>query len=184
MGLFGKKSEEEKEQTRKEKKEKAEYKKKISRYMNIAGVLVDGVPNIGERRIVKVYLLPEALLIRQESDDKSAELPYTRIKDAQVVTEKEIIEKSKSVVGRAMIGGLFLGGLGATVGAISGVGTKQQVNENQFLVINYSTADSEESKAISIELATVFYEDFIKGLHKMARLDKHEEVLKDKHIEL
>jgi len=184
MGLFDKKSAEEKEIIRKAKKEKADYKKQISRYVNIAGVLADGVPNIGERRIVKIYLLPEALLIRQDSDDKSAELPYSRIKDAQVVTEKEIIEKSKSVVGRAMIGGLFLGGLGATVGAISGVGTKQQVNEKRFLVVNYSAADSEESKAISIELATAFYEDFVNGLHKVAKLGQHKELLEEKHITL
>ena len=36
----------------------------------------------------------------------------------------EIVESNKSVIGSAMVGGLLFGGVGAVVGAVSGVGPK------------------------------------------------------------
>ena len=40
--------------------------------------------------------------------------------------EYETIEKDKSVIGRAIVGGLLLGPVGAIVGGMSGIGTKQE----------------------------------------------------------
>ena len=55
--------------------------------------------------------------------------------------EYETIEKDKSVIGRAVVGGLLLGPVGAIVGGMSGIGTKketkviQNANEDIYLDI-------------------------------------------------
>lgn len=55
--------------------------------------------------------------------------------------EYETIEKDKSVIGRAIVGGLLLGPVGAIVGGMSGIGTKketkviQNANEDIYLDI-------------------------------------------------
>ena len=76
-------------------------------------------------------------------------LKYTQITNVGVVTEKEIEEANKSVIGRAAIGGLLLGPLGAVVGGVSGVGKKQKTKSNIFIVINYISSDSSEPKVIT-----------------------------------
>ena len=51
---------------------------------------------------------------------------YDQLYGIDIVSEDEIKEKSKSVVGRAVIGGLFLGLLGAIVGGMTGLGSKEK----------------------------------------------------------
>lgn len=69
-----------------------------------------------------------------------------------VVTDKEIIEKSKSVLGRAAIGGLLIGPLGAIVGGISGTGNKTKNKYTYYMVINYKSEASNDIKVLSFEI--------------------------------
>jgi len=57
-------------------------------------------------------------------------LNYSQITDVYYGVETEIVQKSKSVIGRAVAGGLLFGEIGAAVGAISGAGKKE---ENKLL---------------------------------------------------
>ena len=54
--------------------------------------------------------------------------------------EYETIEKDKSVIGRAIVGGLLLGPVGAIVGGMSGIGTKKETkviqNANEDIYID------------------------------------------------
>jgi hypothetical protein len=43
----------------------------------------------------------------------------------------EITEKDKSVIGRAVIGGVLLDPVGAVVGGMSGLGTKQEIKKGK-----------------------------------------------------
>lgn len=93
-------------------------------------------------------------------------LKYPQLTAAEVISEHEIIEKSKSTIGRAAVGGLLLGPLGAVVGGISGVGNKQKVSERKFLVINYISSVSNGPKVISFEVvgATLHLSEFLRAL--------------------
>lgn len=72
-------------------------------------------------------------------------LRYSQITDVYYGFETEIVEKNKSVIGRAVAGGLLFGGIGAIVGAASGTGKKQQEKIKRVFVISYTSSDGKES---------------------------------------
>ncbi len=92
-------------------------------------------------------------------------LKFEQITGVNVVSEKEIIEKSKSVVGRAVVGGVLLGHLGTIVGGMSGIGNKQKSEIHYFMVINYKS-QSGEIKVLSFEIvgASLHWSSFVEEL--------------------
>lgn len=81
----------------------------------------------------------ETIIQSKFKDKKSKEKKsYTidNVARSEFVAEKDIIEKSKSVGGRAVLGGLILGPLGALVGGATGIGTKKKEKMNNYIVIN------------------------------------------------
>lgn len=81
-------------------------------------------------------------------------LSYSQITAIERLSEKEVITiiKDKNAIGRAVVGGLVFGSLGAIVGAASGVGSKN-VTKNQYtfyMIINY--VSSSETKAITFTI--------------------------------
>lgn len=131
MGLFGK-------------KEKATFYKFL---------VVDGcVPGMKAPSTVKISLLSDKIEIQQIVNGKGvAYLSYDQVTAAEKVNEKQIAEVDKSVIGRAVVGGVLLGPLGAVVGGVSGVGKKQKATYKDFFVINY-TAASGEPAVLSFEM--------------------------------
>lgn len=65
-------------------------------------------------------------------------LPLEKLTDVRLETEKEIIEKSKSVVGRAALGTIVAGPLGAVIGGMSGIGSKKKDKEKVILTVDYT----------------------------------------------
>ena len=82
--------------------------------------------------------------------EKTINLSIDKINRIEIVSEKEIIEKGKSVGGRAVIGGLLLGPLGLLVGGMSGIGKNKTTKIKMFMVINYN-----EDKVITLELPLI-----------------------------
>lgn len=91
-------------------------------------------------------------------------LQYNKIVTAAIVNEKEIIDKNKSTVGRAVVGGVILGPLGAIIGGMSGIGNKQKKSLKSYLVINYNSEN--EVKALSFQIvgATLHFSSFMQKL--------------------
>lgn len=75
---------------------------------------------------------------KNTKEKASANLALEKINRAGYLTETEIIEKSKSVGGRAVAGGLILGPLGALVGGMTGIGDKKKKETTVYAIINYS----------------------------------------------
>lgn len=139
MGLFGKK----------EKKEK-----KVTTVIYSC----EGLP-FPENTLVAIQADPKERTIEitdvLSQPKQKATLKYEQIQAIEKLSRNEVIEyeKNKSVIGRAVTGGLLLGGLGAIVGGMSGVGStvKNKMVQNSFLIINYLSSDNEE-KAISFSI--------------------------------
>lgn len=64
-------------------------------------------------------------------------ISHEQLIDLRFVDHKQLISKQKSVIGRAIVGGVLLGPLAAVVGGISGIGTKTKAIGNYLLVITF-----------------------------------------------
>lgn len=91
-----------------------------------------------------LYLYPDKLYI--EALGRKFEIPTSRVRIAEHKSEQELHEKSKSVVGRALIGTLLVPGLGTIVGGMSGIGNKKVAGKtNYYLIINFVDSNGELS---------------------------------------
>lgn len=72
-------------------------------------------------------------------------LQYSQITDVFYGQETEVVKKDRSVIGRAVAGGLLFGGVGAVVGGMSGVGKKEKEVTRLLLIISYTSKDGEEA---------------------------------------
>lgn len=73
----------------------------------------------------KIFRFSDRVLI--DSGRQRFEIYLAQFRAAEVKSEQELIDKSKSVVGRAMIGTLIVPGLGTIVGGMSGIGNKRKL---------------------------------------------------------
>ncbi|WP_195430890.1 hypothetical protein [Clostridium sp. D46t1_190503_E9] len=144
---------------------------------------VDGIEGYGKGLAVELSLNldNECLTIKSRIVKKpDINLKFVQIIGVNVVSERDIIEKSKSVAGRAVVGGVLLGPLGAIVGGISGVGNKQKSETNYYMIINYKSKE-EETKVVSFEIvgASLHWSSFIEELRAQineVKINENEEI--------
>lgn len=110
------------------------------------------LPNIPGGKAVNVSMEDGYLLIKQGKSGNEVKLPYDKITNANIMEETEEIEKNKSVIGRAVVGGILLGPAAAVVGGMSGLGKKKKSKSHYFYVIDYTSND--ENKQIVFEIST------------------------------
>lgn len=104
--------------------------------------LVDGIPGWGQDiNVVTAELLEDRIVFSKAAikNSPTISLMLDQIIETDVYTEKDIIEKSKSVVGRAAVGALF-GPVGAIIGAVSGAGTKKRVKTDLYYTILFNSS--------------------------------------------
>lgn len=146
---------------------------------------IDGIESYSKGIAVELSMddKDKCLTIKSRAfkDKPVIKLKYEQIVAVNVVTEKEIIESDKSVVGRAVVGGVLLGPLGAIVGGMSGIGNKTKSNTHYFMVINYKS-NAEETKVLSFEIvgASLHWADFIKELR--SKINSNEIVEKEVYL--
>lgn len=64
-------------------------------------------------------------------------ISHEQLIDMKFTTHKQLATEEKSVIGRAVVGGLLLGPFAAVVGGISGIGSKTKTLGNYLFVINF-----------------------------------------------
>lgn len=110
--------------------------------------LKENVANLTAGNMVNVELYDDHLDIKEVKN--SVSLRYDQITDIFYGLQTEVVEQSKSVIGRAVAGGLLFGKVGAVVGAVSGTGTKEKKERHFYFIISY-TSSSGEDKFIQFE---------------------------------
>lgn len=114
--------------------------------VHIEGLGIGAVP-------CEIFRFDNRILI--DANTHKFEIQFDRLRAAVVKSEQELIEKGKSVVGRALIGTLLIPGLGTIVGGMSGIGNKKKKGEkHHYLIFNYL-----DSKG---ELAAVTFQSSLK----------------------
>jgi DNA-directed RNA polymerase subunit RPC12/RpoP len=74
----------------------------------------------------------------------------TQIISLKKTTQEELAQIDKSVIGRAVVGGLILGPLGAIVGGMSGIGNKEKFINKHYFIINYWDIETQSAQTILI----------------------------------
>lgn len=119
MGLFTKKTPEEK------KAQEEKQNKKMEAIVTFVGFPIQNIGKIPQNVEVKLSLDPEERKLIITSLRKSfpgeVKLPYERIKGF-VVEDEVTLSKGSSGIGRALVGHALFGGVGAVVGAVSAKG--------------------------------------------------------------
>ncbi|MBY6797074.1 hypothetical protein HYH85_12510 [Clostridium botulinum] len=141
---------------------------------------IDGIDRYIKNTAVSLNLDDEkgCLVIKASKNNcPVVNINFNKLVTIDIIHEKDIIETNKNSVGRAMVGGVLLGSLGAVIGGISGVGTKKSSKLRTFLVINYKSKD-EEIKVISFEIEniTMNMPKFINKLRENISSDNIEEI--------
>lgn len=131
---------------------------------------MDGLNGYSKGTVVEVSINEEieCITIKARAFKKpEVNLRFEQITGVTVVSEKDVIEKSKSTVGRAVVGGVLLGPLGAIVGGMSGIGNKVKSSTKYFMVINYKSRE-EELKVLSFEIvgASLHWSSFVEEFRK------------------
>lgn len=106
--------------------------------------LLEDVGGIKKNNAVDVAIYNDRVEISTVGD-KVVKLSLDKITDVYYGVETEITQKNKSVIGRAVAGGLIFGGAGAVVGAISGMGTKDKKKRRFIFIISYKNSEGEDA---------------------------------------
>ena len=107
--------------------------------------LIQSVGGLPECNMYAVSLYDDKLTIKAPLIKTTVELKYEQITDVFYGLETEITTHNKSVIKRALVGGLLFGGLGAVVGAVDGTGKKNKKSKHFYFIISYKSSSGEDA---------------------------------------
>jgi len=106
--------------------------------------LLEDIGGFKANNMFDVALYEDRLEIKTPLDKRRVILKYNQIDDVFHGIKTELVESNKSVLGRALLGGVLLGGVGAIVGAVSGTGKNIKKDSKLYLIINYTDSKGSE----------------------------------------
>ncbi|MBR2526512.1 hypothetical protein IKE67_08630 [bacterium] len=112
--------------------EKTQKKAVQNKTFNV--LYIDGIKFFDNNSDVKIEFLPDSINITNK-ENRCENIKYIDIENTNILTEIEQTQKDKSVVIRAVVGGLLLGGVGAIVGGLSAVNPTYEKNKKYYLQI-------------------------------------------------
>ncbi len=112
-------------------------------------------------------------------------LIFYPIHNSQIISlkqtsQEDLSKTDKSVIGRAVVGGLILGPLGAIVGGMSGIGSKEKIKNKHYLVINYWNKLTKAPQTLLISGDKTFIQAFITKNEKEKLINETENRLPEK----
>lgn len=115
----------------------------------------DGVYNQEENIITEIPTGKVKVILHTHGIEVVKGLTFYPIHNSQIISlkqtsQEELTKTDKSVIGRAVIGGLILGPLGAIVGGMSGIGNKEKLKNKHYLVINYWDKKTKSAQTLLI----------------------------------
>lgn len=117
---------------------------------------LEGIYSQGENTITnipsgKVQILLHTHGIRIFSGLNSFDIHNFQVISIEKTTSAQIAQINKSVIGRAIVGNLIMGPLGAIVGGMSGLGTKDKLQVRQYVVVNFWSIENRTAQSILIQ---------------------------------
>ncbi len=106
--------------------------------------LVEAHANLQPDLMYDVALYDNHLTIKMPLGKQETILNYSQITDVFYGLQTEVVNVSKSTIGRAVAGGLLFGSIGAVVGGISGTGTKDKKERHFYFIISYTSSNGED----------------------------------------
>lgn len=111
-----------------------------------------GISNFIKSEKCNIFVQNNQLLICNLASKNSAIIKYTKILACGVFDNKQIerniVTKNGNVIGRGVLGGFFLGPVGAVLGGMSGLNNKTStmVNEEHtyYFIINYKSNSTDQ----------------------------------------
>ncbi|MBW9145868.1 hypothetical protein K2F40_08745 [Clostridium sp. CM028] len=116
--------------------------------------LVDGIDGYSKETLVSLTIDNDKQCLTINArvfKNPPIHLMLEQITGVQRISKSNIIQKNKSTVGRAAVGGVLLGPLGAIVGGMSGIGDKHTTETKYYMVINYKS-QSRDVKVLSFKM--------------------------------
>lgn len=101
-------------------------------------VYLMGLEQFEADTIVKIVIVDGKFIIKNSDLSKVKEFNLNDIKSIKPLSDDTITEKEKSVIGRAVVGGLIFGVVGAIVGGMSGIGTKREIKTEYFIKVTFN----------------------------------------------
>lgn len=124
---------------------------------------------------VNIVMHQEGVAIISPMFETLIELHFKQIINFKQTTAEELTTTNKSVVGRAIVGGLLLGPLGAVVGGMSGM-NKNKLANTHFLVVNYWDLETKKPQSLLIRGKKLGISLFIDKMGKLQEKTKDKPV--------
>lgn len=132
--------------------------------------VLEGLPGAAKFALCEIKFEDEALKIVllknvfQKTPVNTYSISLNKLITVDIVTEENIKEKEKSVVGRGIAGATLFGPVGAILGGLSGTGTKKKKTKTSVFVISYYGVNENDVKTIyfSTNYSPIACWDFVK----------------------
>lgn len=109
----------------------------LKKYLySIPIVYIDGTLLLEKGKQIILYVFEDRLKFNENE-----ELLFSNIKNSKIINETQITEKEKSVLKRAIVGGVLLGGIGAIIGGMTGLKDSKEKKEVYLFSLDYKSHD-------------------------------------------
>lgn len=116
---------------------------------------IDGYYDHGENSIKQIAHGKVNVALHTHGIQIFKGVSFFPIHNSQIISintawREDLVKTDKSVIGRAVVGGLILGPLGAIVGGMSGIGSKEKYENKYYIIINYWDPQTKSAQTLLI----------------------------------